>query len=816
MSRVTRGIISPTSFRTPQPRDPQFVRVNPEVTQFRQLEQILAGTQRAAGAFESFTYSQRRSAEREQAAERAEESRRKSEQRIQAAEQRRLSNEQKREATERENGFISSTQTGVLAIMAQTLPDEEKYRLIEEHYESIVVPEGYEDSFVQARDANLSRLSTSIQSDQELAARREEAAAEQLERTTEAMRLNATLKVIGDDVPGPLMTFEAIRDSDAVAEIREAHKDRPEFQQEIDNWADNLARKRSHENDLETRRTQENNRVLALSGVAEDLASSPALSVSGLARVIETYPGTASLATRISEANTAASKGIERYVSGLSPQDRLAELTRIRSQYEMQLEVEGAPNSVTRTLILDQAEIVDDMLVQARQDFGRQAVLGIQEELLDPSSEMGRQIMTSEGITEFVDARIEEFQVPESDQAIVRDAMVKQLMVLRNQRSVVLENENLAFQFDIDPALLSAAQRTRVFDTRDRTTAFDLASTTSGFDFDTEERKAGTAELGVRLAPYLKLARDGITVPTGVTELFNRLEESKDAKQQVLAVRLSAQAQGSIGSPETRYAASVLFRKRLVTSDKFDQMAADHLEDYRRATAAEKSEGFKKTVLESLDLSEVPAGVAMGIDSNASEAAEQSLYRDDRFRIPFLAAYTDNGGDVEKASNFAIQRLAEQRLTPISDSVGNVRIYDNTTGRLTPNIVNAVKFLVSDEQRSVIDPLVQEFMRVNGDEAPRSISSERYTLSPNYSMMGSISAGEADNNLYFNLQFAGHPFQFSLSNEDAQELLGVDPSDFGEQTEPGIVARALGAASGVLDYMITRVDGDDDPEQESE
>lgn len=70
MSRVTRGIVSPTSFRTPQPNNPSFVQVAPQVEQFNQLQQIMAGVQRVASAYGSYTYSKQRSQDRTKYAKR--------------------------------------------------------------------------------------------------------------------------------------------------------------------------------------------------------------------------------------------------------------------------------------------------------------------------------------------------------------------------------------------------------------------------------------------------------------------------------------------------------------------------------------------------------------------------------------------------------------------------------------------------------------------------------------------------------------------------------------------------------------------------
>jgi hypothetical protein len=70
MSRINRGITSPTQFRTPDPQNPQYVQIQPEVTQFRQLEQVLTGFQRAASAYGSYTYNKKRGEERAESAAR--------------------------------------------------------------------------------------------------------------------------------------------------------------------------------------------------------------------------------------------------------------------------------------------------------------------------------------------------------------------------------------------------------------------------------------------------------------------------------------------------------------------------------------------------------------------------------------------------------------------------------------------------------------------------------------------------------------------------------------------------------------------------
>ncbi len=68
MSQINRGITSPTSFRMPQPRDPQFVQIAPQVEQFNQLQQLMVGIQRTASAYSSHTYNEKRATEREEAA----------------------------------------------------------------------------------------------------------------------------------------------------------------------------------------------------------------------------------------------------------------------------------------------------------------------------------------------------------------------------------------------------------------------------------------------------------------------------------------------------------------------------------------------------------------------------------------------------------------------------------------------------------------------------------------------------------------------------------------------------------------------------
>ena len=73
MSRINRGITSPTQFRTPNPQSPQYVQIQPEVTQFRQLEQVLTGVQRAASAYGSYTYNKKRGEDRAKSAARQQE-----------------------------------------------------------------------------------------------------------------------------------------------------------------------------------------------------------------------------------------------------------------------------------------------------------------------------------------------------------------------------------------------------------------------------------------------------------------------------------------------------------------------------------------------------------------------------------------------------------------------------------------------------------------------------------------------------------------------------------------------------------------------
>ena len=738
MSRINRGITSPTTFRTPQPRDPQYVRVTPDVMQYRQLEQILGGAQQLAKSFGAYEYNKERQEQRS------------------AAEARRVTNEEER-------NFLGDHRTAVLKIQAQVSSDEDKYRLMGEYFDGNPPPPEFRQVFEQFKNASLGTLSRAIQSDNE---RR----TEQLERATESIELNEVLFPLGEELSKQHTTFDDVINDPAV---RDLFGESPEYlRPQIQRWAFQLADANSRAADAADIRNQDGNRGSALAkAAASDTGEvgSAGTTVEAVVRVVDTYQGNTSYETRITEGVRALDAETSRATVNQTPRYQLDWVQGRLADFESELESHTKDTTAHR-IIRDHIDSLKKSVIEAGTRLATEQIAGLRPEFMEPANaEFHGKIGTDEGLLKYAKEFTEDLGVSPTIQESVEATVVEKLRVIRNDRATQSKTYDKIAAFDADPISVPPTDRTAVFEARDRRDILKLIEIANGFEMDSTDRSSAVGELQRRMHQWNRLASQGVALPTGVKEIVSSLEKG-DSRSQTLAVRMVAMAQGELGSPSTQYAARLLFRKRDNATFDFDSMAQQALEEWGLASTYENSDEHKKNMLESFDLRELPPGTLSGIPdtANASSLAEESLWDQPAFRIPFNAHYSQNS-DAEAASHYAVVRLREQRLAPISDANGAVLLIPDNTGRLSDRNVTLVKDLTTDEFASGMNTRVRELLRKDGIKSTDTIGRERYTITPDFQRLGSLK----DKSFHFVVNFVGGQHFLSITEDEAAEILGV-------------------------------------------